>query len=422
MMEISMAVIIAGWIAALFLFAPISVPARHRFLSSRNEEFDSTTSAPEMRISCIIPARNEETRIATLLDSLATQTCSPYEVIVVDDDSSDNTASLARSLGARVIAAGPRPDGWAGKPWACQQGANAATGDICVFLDADVFLAPEALYGIRRTLKPGSIVSIQPFHMAPTMTEKLSALFNLQSAASVGFGTAGPVGTAGEPARKSGENRGLRRISEWVEQVLRRPPTGGLFGPVIAVHAGDYEAFGGHRKVSASILEDVHLGQVAREAGLTVQTWLGSEHVRFRMYPDGFRSLLDGWTKNLVAGAQSTSPLTLVLQILFISGAATTGAQAALALFGNSVLSPAAAFIAYAAYTGLLAVVLPAHGSFRSVTAALFPLHVLFYFAVCQRALAFQFAHQEVRWRGRKIAAQQSSQNKPSRRISTNRA
>ena len=77
-------------------------------------------------ISIIIPARNEETNIARLLESIQQQSSQPLETIVVNDGSTDNTASIASQLGARVIDVEALPDGWMGKPWACQQGAHAA--------------------------------------------------------------------------------------------------------------------------------------------------------------------------------------------------------------------------------------------------------------------------------------------------------
>lgn len=88
-------------------------------------------------ISVVIPARDEEARIAGVLAPLAGAR-GVIEVIVVDDCSSDETARVAREHGARVVDGAPLPRGWVGKPWALQQGLVAATGDVVVFLDADV--------------------------------------------------------------------------------------------------------------------------------------------------------------------------------------------------------------------------------------------------------------------------------------------
>ena len=100
---------------------------------------------PTPTVSIIIPARNEEHNLPTLLRSLAAQSVKPHEIIVVDDGSTDRTAEVARQLGATVIASQPLPDGWRGKTWACHQGAQAATGELLLFVDADTWFEPDGL-------------------------------------------------------------------------------------------------------------------------------------------------------------------------------------------------------------------------------------------------------------------------------------
>ena len=87
------------------------------------------------RVSVVIPARDEADRIGPCLAGLAGDP-DVHEVVVVDDGSTDATAAVARAHGARVVAGTDRA-GWVGKPWALQQGLEAATGEIVVSLDAD---------------------------------------------------------------------------------------------------------------------------------------------------------------------------------------------------------------------------------------------------------------------------------------------
>ena len=98
-------------------------------------------------ISVVIPARNEEQRLVPLLEALAADR-TVSEVIVVDDESSDGTAALARTLGATVVSGTQVPAGWVGKPWALEQGLRAASGDWVVSFDADVEPSP----GLARVL------------------------------------------------------------------------------------------------------------------------------------------------------------------------------------------------------------------------------------------------------------------------------
>jgi dolichol-phosphate mannosyltransferase len=88
------------------------------------------------RISVVVPARNERDRIERCVRAVVGAP-GVREVIVVDDNSTDGTAEFAASLGARVVPAGPLPDGWAGKAWALRRGVEAANGDWIVTFDAD---------------------------------------------------------------------------------------------------------------------------------------------------------------------------------------------------------------------------------------------------------------------------------------------
>ncbi len=94
------------------------------------------TITPLQSISIVIPARDEATRIRPLLEAVVGAP-GVDEVIVVDDQSTDDTAAIARSAGARVVEGVPLPDGWAGKAWALQQGIRAAVSERVVTFDAD---------------------------------------------------------------------------------------------------------------------------------------------------------------------------------------------------------------------------------------------------------------------------------------------
>src|SRR5277367_5581948 len=86
----------------------------------------SAQSHDATSLSIVIPARNEEDNLPRLLQSIALSAVRPAEILVVDDASTDDTAPIARSLGAIVITSLPLPEGWTGKAWACHQGAQGA--------------------------------------------------------------------------------------------------------------------------------------------------------------------------------------------------------------------------------------------------------------------------------------------------------
>src|SRR5512140_317612 len=97
-------------------------------------------------VSIVVPARNEEACLGACLESLATQTGVDFEVIMVDDGSTDRTRAVAESFpGTRVVTPPPLPRGWSGKSNAAQAGANAARGKWLLFTDADTAHLPGSL-------------------------------------------------------------------------------------------------------------------------------------------------------------------------------------------------------------------------------------------------------------------------------------
>jgi dolichol-phosphate mannosyltransferase len=111
-------------------------------------------------VSVVIPARNEAERIGPCVSALSDMAVD--ELIVVDDDSDDETALIAKRYGAIVISAGELPDGWVGKPWAMQRGLEAATGEIVIFLDADTIPQPGLIEAVAQSLNNADVVSFAP--------------------------------------------------------------------------------------------------------------------------------------------------------------------------------------------------------------------------------------------------------------------
>lgn len=128
--------------------------------------------APATGVSVVIPARDEEARLAPCLHGLAGDPA-VGEVIVVDDSSKDGTAALARSLGARVVAAGPLPDGWVGKPWALDRGLREARGDVVVSLDADTRPRPGLIGALVAALAEADLVTAGARFDCSTAGERL---------------------------------------------------------------------------------------------------------------------------------------------------------------------------------------------------------------------------------------------------------
>jgi len=354
--------IILGFPAAVLLF--FRIPKLPR-IKSHN---------PLPDVSVVIPARNEAKTLPLLLGDLNRQTFRPLEILCVDDASEDDTANIAVRCGARLLSAEAKPDGWIGKSWAAQKGADAAHGSLLVFLDADVRLAQDGLLRIVTAYANGGTLSVQPFHRTKSAAEQLSLFFNLVQIAA--------NGTA-----------------------LPRPVNLGLYGPVIAISRADYAAIGGHESVKSSIVEDMSLGEQLKKHNIPYRLFVGDAGVSFRMYPGGLPDLLTGWSKNLASGAAKT-PVWLFAAVFFwLASTAAVSIQLIRALAAGGGFAAAALPAAlYLGWVILLFVVGRRIGKFSPAAYLLYPVSLLVFFAVFAYSGFVRLFRLKVKWKGRMIS------------------
>jgi len=353
----SAALFLVGWSCGwLLLWRPRPLPAR--------------PSAPAVRppVTIVVPARDEEASLPSLLATLVPQLRPGDRCLVVDDESSDRTAAVAAGGGAEVVTAPPRPDGWTGKAWACATGADLAAGtrepgdDVLVFLDADVRLErPDVLDRLSAEVgtAPGGLVSIQPWHRTGRPVEQLSVFFNVTALmGSVAFTALGT------------------RI---------RPTL--AFGPVLACRRTAYLASGGHAhpSVRGAVAEDIAL---ARRFP-SVRIFTGRPDFSFRMYPGGLRSLVQGWTKNIASGAASVRWWFAVLIVGWLWS-----------LNGGWITS----VWFYGASAVQVLVLGRRAGRFGAISALAYPLLVVFFLVVFLRSVALTLFRRPVPWKGRPVA------------------
>jgi glycosyltransferase involved in cell wall biosynthesis len=267
----------------------------------------STAPRPgvEPRVSLLIPARDEE---ATLAENLprALQTDYPdLEVLVLDDGSADRTAAVVQEIArhdprVRVLRGTAPPPGWLGKSWACRQLADAASGEVLVFCDADVSVGPRAIsrtVGLLQGTRSGLLTAL-PRQRTPRWIE--AAVVPLVTQLTV---------FALLPLR--------------LVEILSHPRLSMGNGQWMAFTRGAYDRCGGHAGVRDEVLEDVALARAVKRSGARLLVALAPEDLSVRMYRSA-SSLRSGFRKNLYALAGGR-PVTLV---------------AALALLGVSMIYP----------------------------------------------------------------------------------
>lgn len=242
------------WVNARLLRTPVPGPCREQ-------------------VSVLVPARDEASRIEACVRSLLAQ--GAHEVLVLDDGSSDATAALAAAAGATVICGRPLPAGWLGKPFACQQLADAAhpASTALVFVDADVVLEPGAVGGSVVLLRRLGLALVSPYprQEAPGLTRLVQPLQQWSWLALL-------------PLR-------------WAER-SGRPSLTACTGQLLVVDRVAYDRAGGHAAVSGDVVEDLALLRAVKRSGGRGVVVDGTRIATCRMYDD-WPALRDGYAKSL---------------------------------------------------------------------------------------------------------------------------
>lgn len=225
-------------------------------------------------VSVIVPARNEEACLGACLESLVAQADLSFEIMVVDDGSTDRTREIAQSFpGVRVVDPGMPPPGWSGKNNALVAGAKQARGEWLLFTDADTVHLTGSLEGSVAEARQhqAALLSYSPEQEVHGFWEKAVM----------------PVIFA--------ELASSYRPSEVSDPASSAAAANGQY---ILVSREAYDAVGGHAAVATSLLEDVALARAVKASGHGIFFRYGGDAVRTRMYRS-VAQLSEGWTKNL---------------------------------------------------------------------------------------------------------------------------
>ncbi|HJS18422.1 MAG TPA: glycosyltransferase [Anaerolineales bacterium] len=250
-------------------------------------------------ISVCIPARDEERNIRACVESILAQDYPHFEVIVLDDRSTDGTSEILRQLvmesasklakqqeqvpAFQILSGSDLPPGWAGKPHALFQASAAARGEWLCFVDADTFLFPTALSACyaKAIETEADMFTIMTFQILGSFWEKVIMPL-VMTALSVAFSP-----------RKVNDPHRRDAIAN---------------GQFILIRRTVYDAIGGHETIRDQIVEDKAISEQVKWNGYRLIIADGYEVARTRMYTS-LPEMWEGWTKNIYLGLRDQTGL-----------------------------------------------------------------------------------------------------------------
>lgn len=334
-------------------------------------------------VSIVVPARNEARQIETCVRSLLAQDYPHFDVVVVDDRSTDATAEIVAKIAGedrrvRIIAGEPLPSGWVGKPWALHQGVRYAGGQWVLFTDADTQHEPAALASAIGNARAHNLdvlsLLTQQIMITPAEWMVLPSILY-----TIGFAV-GSLDAINDPRHEAA-----------------------LFnGQYILARRAAYDAIGGHEAVRGEIAEDLELARRFKADGRFRTALITSRDlVRVRMYRS-FGEIWDGFVKNFALGARGRPLLaaTGIAMLACISPITPLAILMLLALhaWGAAIVLGAAALVwTAAAASGMARLGLPRLAIWT-------PIGITVTVAIALTSI-LRHARGGVTWRGRRYAA-----------------
>ena len=248
-------------------------------------------------VSVLIPARNEEVNIKRCLYSLIDQSYKNLEIIVLDDDSDDQTYNIVKDISKnfssiKLIKGERKLNGWTGKNWACHQLSKFAKGDFLLFIDADTKLQKNTISETVSEMNNNDVdlISLFPNRITNTAIDKIISV------------TIGWFIFSCLPIIFSNKN----------------PMFSSAFGQFLLFRKGAYFSIGGHESIKDKILDDFELGRLITMRGYNLNVFDGTERISTFSYSTE-KEALDGLSKSIFPFFNNKLIPFLILLILFLS-------------------------------------------------------------------------------------------------------
>ncbi len=325
-------------------------------------------------VSVLIPARDEEANIADAVGAVLASTGVEFEVIVLDDGSTDGTAAILagiRDRRLRVIVGVGLPAGWAGKQHACALLAKAAQHDLLVFTDADVRLSPDALLRMAGFMQRNAVGLGSGFPRQVVVTWAEQLLLPLIHFLLLGF------------------------LPMWLMRTSAQVGLGAGCGQLFIARRAAYDRAGGHAAIRSSLHDGLTLPRAFRRAGEMTGLFDATALATCRMYSSA-AEVWAGLGKNATEGMARPGPL-LVWTILLFGGQVLPASLV--------VLAPSTPAVAALVVTIGLRLILAMRFRQPELSALVHPLGILALLAVQWTALASLLRGRPKLWRGRAYPA-----------------
>jgi len=248
-------------------------------------------------VSILVPMRNEEKNAEKCLNSLLQIDYPSYEIIVLNDNSSDSTGSILSGYSLnnskiRVIENHTLPEGWIGKNYACEILAENAGGDYLLFTDADTTHSPDSLRKAMMSAinNEADLLSVLPKQITDTLSEKIIVPFLYFVL--------------------------LVCLPFFMIKYNRFPRFSAAIGQYMLFKRSAYEKIGGHASVRESVIEDVHLAKKIKKNKMKLVLCDGADIVSCRMY-SGIKDIFLGFKKNISSGLGNSLILIVIIEIIF---------------------------------------------------------------------------------------------------------
>jgi chlorobactene glucosyltransferase len=268
-----------------YYYNVLVIVASYFFILSLSNHYEMWrfTHGPEIfegpLVSVLIPARNEETNIEKCLDSLRNQHYKNYEILVLNDNSTDNTEKILDRISAedkrvKVFTGKPLPDDWFGKPFALHQLSSHAKGDILIFTDADTIHSPASISWAVTNLE------LLKTDMVSGYIGQVFLSFGEIITVPLMFFLTGFV------------------IPLFINRFTKSSLFAAAIGQFIVIRHDVFKAIGGCETFKKKTSEDIYMSRILKKKGYSTRFLNISDHVFCRMYA-GYRNAIEGIGKNI---------------------------------------------------------------------------------------------------------------------------